>query len=162
MSLRDASFRFRSTPLARSHLGSRRSPPAAYPFRVLTSFFTSFRPFILPSSDPAPRAPTTHLVLSPIPPLQPTSANPLSRYVPPVKPPRIQPVEKLKFRNKPFGFSKADGEDGEEDVTMVEVEGEKVEKTKKRKAAAVEEKAVEGEGEKKKSKKSKKDQAVVA
>jgi hypothetical protein len=70
----------------------------------------------------------------------------------------VQPVDKLKFRNKPFGFNSSTGDDL--DLTVEDAEEEKmaVEKTKKRKAAAVAEEAgVESvEGEKKKSKKSKK------
>ena len=79
-----------------------------------------------------------------------------------MKPPRVQPTEKLKFRNTPFGFNKIDGEG--EDLTMLAGEDAlvAVEKTKKRKAAAVAEDGVAGvvEGEKKKSKKSKKEKAA--
>jgi hypothetical protein len=64
----------------------------------------------------APRPISNHLILAPVPlksaaPSTSTSsstATTSTRYVPPVKPPRLQPVDKLKFRNKPFGYGEPD------------------------------------------------------
>lgn len=137
----------------RSRLLSRRPATPAHPE---TDISAPAYPICLT----APRPITNHLVLAPTPLVQPTASAPSTRYVPPVKPPRVQPADKLKFRNTPFGFNKVTGD--VEDLTKLAEEDEAVavEKTKKRKAAAVaEDGSAPAEGEKKK-KKSKKDKAA--